>query len=353
MLFNSQNISVSSSWKSITSRLVLVSGAWKSVVRGYVLVGGVWKFLSYAHRFLITPASTNPDLYYDLSLAPAGFWSNVRSDGGDIRVTKHDGTTQLAREVSGFDYANKKGSLFIGMVPGSGCYIYYGNPSATEPAANAPYGKYAVWESAAKLVAHLEDTNDSTSNQNNGSTVLSLGTGKLAKGYVGDALHNISVPRNTSLEGMAGLTLMMWVNKGTTLIKPFGYWSGGTYHYILRELASGLQFYTYTTGLIGGYFNSASSAGWHLYVATYDGSTMRIYKDGGTPDATTFNQTGSIATGASNNLIMGAEYDQLNPMDGTIDEARIYSRALSPTEIATMYANQNDPASFWLTGGEE
>jgi hypothetical protein len=53
----------------------------------------------------------NNDLYYDLSLAPSDFWNQVRSDGGDIRVTAQDGTTQLAREVSGFDYAGHSSDL--------------------------------------------------------------------------------------------------------------------------------------------------------------------------------------------------------------------------------------------------
>lgn len=36
----------------------------------------------------------------------------------------------------------------------------------------------------------------------------------------------------------------------------------------------------------------------------------------------------------------------------TMDETRIYNRALTSTEIATMYANQSSPASFWTTGAE-
>ena len=132
--------------------------------------------LLWAGYYIATPNSVNNDLYFDLANAPADFWSRVRSDGGDIRVTAQDGTTQLPREVSGFDYANKKGSLFIGGLTGhTACYIYYGNPSATEPAAGSAYGKYAVWESAAKLVANIDEGSgttalDSTVNQNNGSS---------------------------------------------------------------------------------------------------------------------------------------------------------------------------------------
>jgi hypothetical protein len=349
-----------------------VSGAWKSVVRGYVLVGGVWKFLSYAHRFLITPASTNPDLYYDLSLAPAGFWSNVRSDSGDIRVTAQDGTTQVPREVSGFDYAGHTGSLFIGTSGGTAFYIYYGNPSATEPAANSAYGKYNVWESAAKLVAHLEDVNDSTVNQNNGTSSYppSFGAGKLKNaGSFNGSNQYISLPKGTgdyNVRGNLGLAasesfaLSIWYKGMDTasggLVPGHGLigwnnedvWAG-------LHLNGGYATYVHYSGGVWK-TNIVSSTlvadgNWHLITYVNINNLGYLYIDGQLQ-----------INGLSSAFDAPGLY--LQPVDisksysnvytsGTMDEARIYNRAPSPTEIATMYANQNDPASFWTTGSEE
>ena len=129
-----------------------------------------WLNINWISRFKITPTSVNPDLYFDLSLAPSYFWDAVRSDGGDIRVTSEDGVTRVPREVSGFDYAGHKGSLFIGTNSGTAFYVYFGNASATEPAANATYGKQNVWGSNYGYVGHLDiDGRDSSPAANNGT----------------------------------------------------------------------------------------------------------------------------------------------------------------------------------------
>ncbi len=302
------------------------------------------------YRFLINPVSVNNDLYYDLSLAPAGFWAHVRSDGGDIRVTAQDGTTQLPREVSGFDYAGHKGSLFIGMGAATACYVYYGNPSATEPAANSAYGKYAVWESAAKLVAHLEDTNDSTSNQNNltpnGSPALA--SAKVNKGYTFTPSNNDWLTLSSTITADTNMTYSAWVNwvsgnssvfgkDGITTGYVFLFYTGGASLYVGNDTVSTQVSWTITP-----------LSGFHSLVLVKTGTILELFIDNisqGTQTLSTVTPVMYIghAQPASTNF----------KFNGTIDETRIYSRALSPTEIATMYANQNDPASFWTTGAEK
>ena len=87
------------------------------------------------YRFSITPTSSSSNFYYDLSGAPADFWTQVRSDGGDIRVTAQDGTTPANRRILGWDYADKTGALFIEKGSATSFYVYYGNHADTEPAA--------------------------------------------------------------------------------------------------------------------------------------------------------------------------------------------------------------------------
>ena len=61
----------------------------------------------------VTADLTDFPLLVDLSDLPAGFWSTVSNGGGDIRVFKADGTTELAREVVSCDTATETGELWV------------------------------------------------------------------------------------------------------------------------------------------------------------------------------------------------------------------------------------------------
>ena len=56
---------------------------------------------------------TNFPVYVNLADLPAGFFSNVRSDGGDIRVTTSDQTTEIAREVVAINTGGSTGELYF------------------------------------------------------------------------------------------------------------------------------------------------------------------------------------------------------------------------------------------------
>ncbi len=75
---------------------------------------------------------------------------------------------------------------------------------------------------------------------------------------------------------------------------------------------------------------------WVHLVATYDGSTIKIYING-VLDATK-NSTFSIG---ANNLALGigAQDDGLRPLDGALDDVRIYSRSLSDIEVQALYTS--------------
>jgi hyaluronate lyase len=81
---------------------------------------------------------------------------------------------------------------------------------------------------------------------------------------------------------------------------------------------------------------------WHHVAVTFDRQTyMTGYVDGivqSTPKSISA-RTGSIAN--ANNLFIGVYGDGvINYFNGTIDEVRIFDRALSPEEVATLGTNQ-------------
>ncbi|MDD5639130.1 MAG: LamG domain-containing protein, partial [Candidatus Pacebacteria bacterium] len=110
---------------------------------------------------------------------------------------------------------------------------------------------------------------------------------------------------------------------------------------------------------VAAYSNTALETGNYAHIAgTYDGTTAKIYVNGEKTEKTgsitiatkTFNlfiggSLGSSKSGFSNS---GEDY-----FKGVIDSVRISNTVRSPEWIATEYANQNDPASFYTIGQEE
>ncbi len=78
-------------------------------------------------------------------------------------------------------------------------------------------------------------------------------------------------------------------------------------------------------------YGGGLGTGWQMIAGTYDRNTLNLYVDGAL--VTTANYPG-IDTFSSNTLTIGAGY---NYYIGHLDEARIYSRALSAAEIAAIY----------------
>lgn len=331
------------------------------------------------YSFLIVPSQTiNQDWYYDLSLAPAGFWAHVRNDGGDIRVFKRDGITQLPREVSGFDFAGQKGALYIGDTAGeTAFYVCYGNPALTEPAPNSTYGKYAVWESAAQLVMHLENPNDSTVNQNNGTLQGApapvLVDTQIRKGYTltGANSNFIDTVDINAIDGSAVLTVMCWVKSpvfgvDNTLVVKWDYATQGCFGFQTYGLgANKLQLYIATSLVDNGTGCALVSVNavlvnnqWNHVCFVFDGgdaTRVKMYV-GGVPVATVQTSGAPPATltvGSTSTVKIGKFGGTLTRyLTGSIDEVRLLTRALTAVELSNLFANQNAPAAFWTTGVE-
>ena len=105
-------------------------------------------------------------------------FDTCRSDGGDIRITLSDGTTQLAREVVSIDTSAKTGEVHVkipSLASSSNTVIWvWYNGTDTEPAEDSTYGKENTWKSTYKVVHHMDDATtssitDSTLNDNDGT----------------------------------------------------------------------------------------------------------------------------------------------------------------------------------------
>ena len=103
--------------------------------------------------------------YLDLNNMSSGFFSHVKSDGGDIVVTTSDGTTQVPLEVVYVNTGGSKGEIHfkctLSHVSDTTFYVYYGNSGASQPSASSTYGSQNVWNGSITYrgVWHLKDGN--------------------------------------------------------------------------------------------------------------------------------------------------------------------------------------------------
>jgi|GEM_PF-2427829 len=85
---------------------------------------------------------------------------------------------------------------------------------------------------------------------------------------------------------------------------------------------------------------------WSHVAATYDGSTMRIFLNG--TQIAEIGKTGALATNGSVNVGLGNQpVSSHRPLDGMLDDARIYNKALSATELASIMVPPT-PFDTWV-----
>jgi glucose/arabinose dehydrogenase len=204
-------------------------------------------------------------------------------------------------------------------------------------AAAAPPGPVAAYgfEEGAGTAVH-----DASGNGNAGTVAQGEWT---AAGRHGGALSfdgtMVTVPDSPSLDLTDGMTLEAWVNPSAV--------GDGWECVIFKERPDGMLYSLYAADRsqhpVGQVFlanaeqNAAGPASipanvWTHLAATYDGSSLRLYVNGS--PAGTLAISGSLAS-TTNPLRIGGNSIWDEFFAGTIDDVRIYDRALSAGEIQT------------------
>lgn len=105
----------------------------------------------------------------DLSLMPADFWTNVNSDGGNIRAYASVGGAQYPLDVTSFAHNAQDGTLWV-KVPsitaagGASFVLVLGAQSQQRAARSDTYGTTAVWSDYQSVFMGGENTDDHASN---------------------------------------------------------------------------------------------------------------------------------------------------------------------------------------------
>ena len=323
---------------------------------GWTITDGEGTFEPVSGQFTLTiPAANTASLtdfpiYVDLSDMPAGFWSTVTNGGGDIRVYESDGTTELPREVVSCDTATDTGELhFKGDVSALSDtdFIITVDGTSSDYAVTDTYGRNAVW-SDYELVFHGEDaTTNSAGTALTETGSVSIGTGKIGSAGVFSA----STYSSLSTSNYSGVvTLQAWCDRLNTTGQRFlsianVNSSSGQLNICLQNGRSAFQINkpNGATDIVLGGILSANTF-YMLHGVKNGDASHSLYEDGALADSNTltavFNPINNMRVGASADL---TPFSNLN----NTDEARIRFTALSSDWIATEYANQSNPSTFY------
>lgn len=313
----------------------------------------------------------------DLSKAGADIFDICRSDGGDIRVTLSDGTTQLAREVVSIDTGAKTGELHVKTPSLSSSVdtvirIWY-NGVDTEPAEDSTYGKENTWNINYVMVQHNnQDPSgsapqmiDSTANDHDGTSAGTMTSGDLVPAQIGDGLQfdgldDLIGHGAISSELSSDVTFSAWLKKDVL--------EGGVKQAMTSEVASYFNYWM-ALGVFGAKWNFVMYDGSQNPIAAsdlnYDTSAIHLlhgvrdtvddklylYLDGvlqgsGVTDTTTSTPTYS-------NFVTGAQAGSAGrKWGGIVDEPRVLSAAISADWISTEYNNQSSPGTFYSVSDE-
>jgi hypothetical protein len=152
---------------------------------------------------------------------------------------------------------------------------------------------------------------------------------------------NVAVSNNTALNLTNQVSVSLWFNSTSIssaqrLVDKI---VGGNTGYILLDIyQSKPRFFVGATNLSPNHVLESNK--WYLITATCDGTTAKLYINGALIGSAAF--TGSISNNTST-LYIGRDQSGNNKFNGSIDDVRMYKRALSENEISNLY----DESILW------
>jgi hypothetical protein len=207
------------------------------------------------------------------------------------------------------------------------------------------------------------NANDASGNGNNGTVVGATQTadrfGNLNSAYLFDGISSlISVADSPSLRVTNDITVTCWVNFATNLVevrivgkggdcgRNYGLWLDQGTNWMFQQFPP-------EGGCIGCQENTVSATPrvipgrWYQVAGVRVGTISRLYLNGilvheRSPACSAYTYTGSepLIIGSFDNPVTDSRYQ---PMQGILDDIRIFNRGLSSDEIVQLYAKESGP----------
>ncbi len=269
----------------------------------------------------------------------------LQSDCDDLRFTNQGGQLLPHYLDSGCNTSTTKVWVQADLVPKNTTtytlYVYYGNPSASSVSDPSTFNLYqglvGYWnfnENTGTSTADLS-INSNPAVFGSGSSAPAWTTGKYGVGTSFDGSNDYTIS-SLSKTGLSNVSISLW-------FKPSGSQSGGgilqwannltsTGPWILLQRTNSNTVSWY---LNGNYYitHTVTDNNWYHLVLTYNGTVWNSYLNATSPST----YTGSIGTYGGSNLYFGNGY--YNYFNGSIDDVRVYNRALSTAEVSQLYSS--------------
>jgi 3-methyladenine DNA glycosylase Tag len=188
---------------------------------------------------------------------------------------------------------------------------------------------------------------DRSGNGNNGTLVggVTKTIGKVVSALSFDGTSGyVDVPNSSSIGITGDMTISAWVK-----VTDFSNHNGIIGKTNNNQYANPYDFYFAQTTGVPRFYRGNGNSGvtnfslgtnppalnqWQFIAVTMSGTNVTHYLNGETNGTGTINTT---TTNGSNSLYIGSRGDLVTKMKGAIDEVRIYNRALSATEVLSLY----------------
>ncbi|MBN6056688.1 LamG domain-containing protein [Nonomuraea sp. RK-328] len=316
-----------SSWPTeIWRGSIIAKDTWDQGNKGYVLRGGAGGRIS----FVIAVGTQFVELQTTATVPTSG-WHHVAGvyDGATMKIYI-DGVEQATRSQTG-SLAASSAPLIIGNCPSDDTRKFVG--SIDEPRVHTR----AL--TAAEITAMYQGTTATAGTQDS-SIVLRVPTNNGAV---------VTVADSAALNPQQVLTVSAWVKARSW---PKKIWQGiiakdtgaqGNKGYALRGGAGGRISFAIAVG--GTWTDLQTTAtvptrGWHHVAGVYDGATLKIYIDG--VERASRPLTGALTPSTGVAVLVGGTRKidgGIRKFVGTINEARVYDRALPAAEVKAKYSS--------------
>jgi Concanavalin A-like lectin/glucanases superfamily/Domain of unknown function (DUF2341)/Fibronectin type III domain len=304
-------------------------------------------------NFTVLVSVTDPALK---TIANGGHVANV--NGFDIGFyADSGGTTKLKWEVEKYD--GTTGNLIawvkipsVSSTTDTLLYLFYGDPTITTDQSDP----LNTWDSNFKAVYHLGNgttlsATDSTGGNN--GTLINSPTGIAGKingaaHFVSASNQLISLANPGDFPVQTAWTMEAWVKPSTdgNIVLMWGGTSNNGPHMVLPGNNS------WRVGFWGGADVSTSGVdtlAFHHIVGTFDGASLRLYKDGSLLAGP---RAASPTASSTLSAVIGASSFWSSTFNGNIDEVHISNTNRSAAWITAEYNNQNSPGTFITMGSE-
>lgn len=294
--------------------------------------------------------------------------AGAKTDGSDLHFTDAGGTA-LPFERVRFDATTGHLLAWVRLDLAAGTstkiYLRFGDAGTLPtPSSATVFAAYAaVWHLDDKLTTTaVVDARGTYPGTAAGLPSTSSVTGPLANGFDFDGSTS-RVTFTNPLAGNTPSTISAWVSEGTAsgfdAIVTLGTNSNNgsrflyaVYDYPTMNVQAGAGLYGDDWDMTG---ITLQNGGWKLLHWTYAADkTSALYVNGVSVGTHTFNNVANTST--TNGWIGYAgqpQWGSNNSLNGQLDEVRIARTSLTPEWIATEYANQSSPSTFYSVGAAE